>query len=76
MAKFIFHLYSYQCFCDNSFGTYERADESDCNTECLGDPSEICGGSWKNSVYNSTQSKHLFYVDYTVSHGDHFIKET
>ena len=60
-------IYSYQCFCDNSYGFYGRADESACNLECRGDPSEICGGSWKNSVYNSTQSMHFLCFDYTVT---------
>merc|ERR1712176_493558 len=42
-----------ECFCGNSYGTYGETAESDCNKSCrVGDG--ICGGSWRNSVYRSS----------------------
>lgn len=38
------------CFCGNGYGRYGSADN--CNMRCNGDPSQICGGSWANSVYD------------------------
>ncbi len=37
------------CFCGNSFGRSGKADN--CNMKCGGDPNDICGGDWANSVY-------------------------
>ena len=49
----IFFLYikSDQCFCGNQYGSHGTAPETDCNMQCNGDSSKICGGSWRNSVY-------------------------
>ncbi len=43
--------YSDQCFCDNDFGSMGPADN--CNMPCSGSPTEICGGSWANTVYTT-----------------------
>ncbi len=42
--------YGSQCFCGNSYGKYGRANN--CNMPCSGNRSELCGGSWSNSVYS------------------------
>ncbi|CAC5425477.1 unnamed protein product [Mytilus coruscus] len=45
---------SYACFCGNSFGdpgVYQTKNDSECNRPCTGNSSQICGGSWRNSVY-------------------------
>ena len=39
------------CFCGNSFGKHGSGLESECNRKCKTSESEICGGSWRNSVY-------------------------
>jgi beta-lactam-binding protein with PASTA domain len=41
--------YSNYCFCGNRYGTSGPADN--CDMPCAGNSSEICGGSWANSVY-------------------------
>ncbi|CAC5425480.1 unnamed protein product [Mytilus coruscus] len=44
----------YQCYCGNSLGNtnvYQKKSEGECNRECYGDSSQICGGHWRNSVY-------------------------
>ncbi|XP_035696152.1 uncharacterized protein LOC118429674 [Branchiostoma floridae] len=48
--------YSSQCFC----GTQQNFDnlgpqlpDSQCNRPCTGDPNEMCGGTWRMSVYSS-----------------------
>lgn len=41
--------YGRQCFCGNSYGQYGAADN--CNMPCSGNPSELCGGFYANSVY-------------------------
>ncbi|CAF1003389.1 unnamed protein product [Brachionus calyciflorus] len=40
---------SFECFCGNKYGTYGISNN--CNMECNGNQSQICGGSWSNSVY-------------------------
>lgn len=37
------------CFCGNRYGRYGPADN--CNMRCAGNPDQICGGEWANSVY-------------------------
>lgn len=47
--------YASQCFCDDVVSsTMAKAAESDCNMPCSGDAQEICGGSDRLSIYNST----------------------
>jgi hypothetical protein len=35
--------------CGNSFGRSGKANN--CDMRCAGNPDEICGGDWANSVY-------------------------
>ena len=54
--------YGTECWCDNSFGHF-NADGSaaaegtvaspvdGCDSPCAGNPAQLCGGSWRNSVY-------------------------
>lgn len=39
-----------QCFTGHTYGRYGPA--TNCNSKCEGDPTEVCGGSWSNSVYH------------------------
>jgi len=39
-----------QCFAGNTLG-YTLVDEAQCNTPCNANPSQMCGGAWRNSVY-------------------------
>ena len=39
-----------ECWCGNTFGDQLRPD-SECNTACNGDPTQVCGGDWHNSIY-------------------------
>lgn len=41
------------CFCGAQYGRYGRAPEDQCNTPCGGDSTEICGGTWRNSVFDT-----------------------
>ena len=41
------------CFCGNSYGSMGRPHLSYCNSSCLANPKEICGGSSMNSVYKT-----------------------
>jgi len=53
--------YSTWCFCGNSYGKYGQANN--CDMKCGGNPNEICGGSWANSIYSTTggtSGPHLF----------------
>lgn len=41
-----------ECFCgDETYNEQGPADESQCNVPCNGEPSQICGGSFRISVY-------------------------
>ncbi len=39
------------CFCDDSYGRYGAAPETECNMACDGNSSQICGGWYRNSIY-------------------------
>lgn len=41
------------CFCANDYRKYGQASDSECNTPCAGNKSEMCGGPWRNSVYTA-----------------------
>uniref|UniRef100_A0A1I8JBM4 Protein kinase domain-containing protein n=1 Tax=Macrostomum lignano TaxID=282301 RepID=A0A1I8JBM4_9PLAT len=43
--------YAETCFCSNLYGRYGSAPGSDCNMNCRGNASQICGGAHRNSVY-------------------------
>ncbi|XP_033097932.1 WSC domain-containing protein ARB_07867-like isoform X2 [Anneissia japonica] len=43
-----------ECRCsDETYSDLGQASEDDCNTVCDGNPQEICGGGWRNSVYST-----------------------
>ncbi len=42
--------YGTYCFCGNSYGRYGVS--RGCSTPCGGNPSQVCGGAWANSVYS------------------------
>jgi WSC domain len=41
--------YGTYCFCGNAYGRSGAA--TNCNAACGGNPAEMCGGGWANSVY-------------------------
>jgi hypothetical protein len=41
-----------ECFAGNEVG-YEEVSNDECNTPCSANPSEMCGGGWRNSIYES-----------------------
>ncbi len=47
--KFAALQYSQSCMCGNSYGKFGKANN--CNMTCKGKASEVCGGSWANSIY-------------------------
>jgi hypothetical protein len=42
--------YATYCFCGSSYGHSGAANN--CNMACGGNPAEMCGGGWANSVYS------------------------
>lgn len=44
---------SSSCYCGLHYGKYGQLEHEDCNTPCEGDSSEMCGGIYKNSLYNT-----------------------
>ena len=53
---FINSLSSTQCFCGNwgqRPSPEDSRSKSECNYKCTGDQSQICGGDWRNSVYET-----------------------
>jgi len=48
--KYAAAQYGINCFCGDSYGKYGKA--TNCDMKCAGNSSEICGGSWANSVYD------------------------
>ena len=45
------------CFCGNSYGN--SGPSNACTTPCAGNPGEICGGIWSNSVYQAIRQKEI-----------------
>ncbi|XP_033112682.1 WSC domain-containing protein ARB_07867-like [Anneissia japonica] len=44
--------YGKECFCGgNTYSKYGRVPDTNCNVKCAGNSQEICGGTWKISVY-------------------------
>lgn len=39
-----------QCFGGNDLG-YQRVADGECNTACVANPNQTCGGGWRNSIY-------------------------
>ena len=48
--KFAGAQYGSQCFCGMTYGKYGTSNA--CSMPCAGNPDEICGGFWANSVYS------------------------
>lgn len=40
------------CFAGNTLG-YTQVADSECNTPCSANASEMCGGGWRNSIYGT-----------------------
>ncbi|XP_063410475.1 uncharacterized protein LOC134693567 [Mytilus trossulus] len=62
--------YSSECYCGNvleNSGVYNETDDSECNKECLGNSSQICGGKWRNSVYELTQTTNTEIITSVVT---------
>ena len=51
------------CFCANAFNS-SRAESSSCKINCSGDENYACGGTWANSVYNSSSYADKLVVNY------------
>ncbi|XP_065656501.1 uncharacterized protein LOC101240296 isoform X6 [Hydra vulgaris] len=45
--------YGYLCFCGNSYGKYDIAPDTDCDTVCSGNETHTCGGLWRNKIYST-----------------------
>lgn len=55
MLEYFLYLFQYQkwCFCGNTLDLkhYPKKPEKDCHMPCKGNTRQICGGSWRNSIY-------------------------
>ncbi|EDO38483.1 predicted protein, partial [Nematostella vectensis] len=45
--------YGYLCRCGDTYGKYAKLDDFQCSSPCKGDPSKICGGFFRNSIYTT-----------------------
>ena len=55
--------YFKQCFCGSygvDFDRHGAADQAECNLQCRGNAEQICGGSWRMSVYDLTPGMLFF----------------
>ena len=51
--KFAATQFANSCFCDNTYGKYGRAQKNgECNYRCKGNGNEMCGGYYRNSIYD------------------------
>ena len=41
-----------ECFCGNNPPSQNSIPDSECNSKCSGDQTQICGGHWKISIYS------------------------
>ena len=59
--------YSTQCFCGVEGTDYDRLGlkwDSECDMICGGNSDEICGGTWRMSIYDC---KHLLIIIYNYT---------
>lgn len=54
------------CLCAHTFNS-SRAESSNCNINCTGDRNYLCGGTWVNSVYNSSSYTDKVVINYSSS---------
>jgi hypothetical protein len=50
---------SSHCFCGNSYGSLGRVLDDECHAPCAGEMQDMCGGSWRNAVYEITAAPRL-----------------
>ena len=62
-----------ECYCDNVYGRY-GVDTEGCTIDCLGDSSQICGGLWRNSVYEILHSSYYTIYDIWINNNNIFIR--
>ena len=54
--------YGVECFCSNTLREYPMK-EDECNKPCPGNKKQMCGGTWRISVYKtSKQSYFIYYI--------------
>ncbi len=46
--------YFKECFCGNSYGRYGNINTSECNTRCVGNEGQLCGGGWALGVWRTS----------------------
>ncbi|KAJ3296850.1 hypothetical protein HDU76_006674, partial [Blyttiomyces sp. JEL0837] len=55
--------YKGECYCGNTLPAQQAAHESDCNTPCDADSTQICGGAGRLTVYTSnTQATYTLAI--------------
>jgi hypothetical protein len=57
-----------QCFAGNNLGLSPAA-EDECNMACSANPSEICGGAYRNSIWSTVQIDVSWVKPSSVSYG-------
>ncbi|CAG2252624.1 PLG [Mytilus edulis] len=50
----LFIQYGFECFCGNVLRKDRKRKESDCKTPCAGNKRQICGGTWRISIYTGS----------------------
>ncbi|PAA81169.1 hypothetical protein BOX15_Mlig028452g3 [Macrostomum lignano] len=67
---------SMQCFCGNYYNQYGKAEDSECNAKCRGNPYQTCGGAWRNNIYRTTfEEIHRTAVGCFKDKADHDLPE-
>lgn len=62
-----------ECFCSHKFPSiYAKAKEGDCSTPCSGNQSEICGGKYRLSVYDTGLPRQYFQSSINTPRWKHF----
>ncbi|KAG8902954.1 hypothetical protein FRC01_009398, partial [Tulasnella sp. 417] len=50
-AKYIGLESKTECYCGSTLNVDQKLAATDCLSSCVGDPSEICGGSWRLTLF-------------------------
>uniref|UniRef100_A0A1I8IQU1 WSC domain-containing protein n=1 Tax=Macrostomum lignano TaxID=282301 RepID=A0A1I8IQU1_9PLAT len=48
-----------ECSCDSSYVSWGPAPEFQCNQKCRGNSAQMCGGAWRNSIYENVYSSSI-----------------
>ena len=67
--------YTRECWCDNDFGKYGEAPQSECDKDCRDGSGNKCGGGWRQNIFLSSSTSPTTPVSAKLSEGDEYVND-